>query len=144
MNTFIVKYAAFVNALAFVILIATGNFFCSSPIIIIAQIFAFVFILYSRISFGKQEFSVTAVPGSGPLVQRGPYKLIRHPLYAGVLLLLWVSIIGHWKILTVLIGLIDTVGIIWRINLEERLLRERYPEYADYASRTKKVIPYIY
>ncbi len=41
-------------------------------------------------------------------------------------------------------GLLRTGIILWRVEVEETLLRGRYPEFGDYAASTKRLIPYIY
>jgi protein-S-isoprenylcysteine O-methyltransferase Ste14 len=40
-------------------------------------------------------------------------------------------------------ALLVTIGAAIRMAMEEALLRERYPEYAIYAKRTKRVIPFV-
>ncbi len=39
---------------------------------------------------------------------------------------------------------ITLAGVLLRIVAEEQLLRERYREYADYAQRTKRLVPFVY
>jgi protein-S-isoprenylcysteine O-methyltransferase Ste14 len=39
---------------------------------------------------------------------------------------------------------IVTFGLAHRIISEERLVRERYPEYSEYAARTKRIIPFVF
>jgi protein-S-isoprenylcysteine O-methyltransferase Ste14 len=79
------------------------------------------------------------------LVKDGPYKYIRHPLYLGEILrnLGIVSIFSSgYGILLVLIG---TILLLFRINMEEDMLTEAFgSEYSDYKRATKRLIPYIY
>jgi len=86
---------------------------------------------------------VTADPATGPLLQNGPYRFIRHPMYAAALLLIWSSIAGHPRVGNIVVGAVATVVVALRIPAEERLLRAHYPDYADYARRTKRVIPFV-
>jgi protein-S-isoprenylcysteine O-methyltransferase Ste14 len=74
-------------------------------------------------------------PGHAELVQRGPYRLVRHPMYVGGFLFfaglsLAFSVYG--------LALTAVLGAFWvaKARLEERLLSERFPEYADYRRRT--------
>jgi protein-S-isoprenylcysteine O-methyltransferase Ste14 len=64
-------------------------------------------------------------------------------MYAAALLFVWTSIVAHVSPLTLSVGIVLTVIVAVRIVLEERLLRERYPEYSVYARSTKAVVPYI-
>lgn len=111
---------------------------------IAAQAAAIILVLSSRIAFKKQQFRLDAVPGSGPLVQRGPYRWLRHPMYASALLLVWGSILGHLSIFNAGLGLVLLLAILWRISLEEDLLRRQYPDYEEYARHSKRLIPFLY
>lgn len=144
MNTFIIRFTSFVFLLGLFSLIVRGEFFSASPLVIAAQALAVGILVWARLTFGRQEFNVTAIPGAGPLVQRGPYRYVRHPMYAAGLLLLWSSIIGHWSLVNAAIGLVVTIIILARVAAEERLLRSWYAEYSEYAQRTKRIIPFIY
>lgn len=64
-------------------------------------------------------------------------------IMAILLLLVWSSILGHISLLHVVIGLIVTVEIAIRVVTEEQLLRTRYPDYAEYSRKTRRIIPFI-
>jgi protein-S-isoprenylcysteine O-methyltransferase Ste14 len=55
-----------------------------------------------------------------------------------------VTIIGHLSPFTAAFGILVMVIIPWRINLEETQLKATYPDYAGYASGTKRLIPFVY
>lgn len=80
---------------------------------------------------------------SGELVVSGPFRLVRHPVYGGLLLLLaGVSLaIG----LAGLVGTALLAALWWRKSqLEERLLVERYPGYASYRARVRRrFLPFV-
>jgi protein-S-isoprenylcysteine O-methyltransferase len=86
---------------------------------------------------------VTADPAAERVLRRGPFRVVRHPMYAGALLVVWSSILGHWSLFTAAIGLVVLATATWRIVVEERLLRAHYPDYADYAASTKRLIPFL-
>ena len=78
------------------------------------------------------------------LVTRGIYAHIRHPLYLGNLCLFIgcpLLLAARWTWLATLLGLI---GLLVRIPIEERLLRELYPEYDAYRQRTAALIPGVF
>ena len=80
------------------------------------------------------------------IVDRGPYRYVRHPAYLGLLLsLLGFGLCsGNWLSLVVAIGL-PLTAVMYRIRVEERaLLRHFGPAYAEYSSRTKGLVPGIY
>ena len=78
------------------------------------------------------------------LVRHGIYSLVRHPLYASLMLgsigwaLVWRS--GPALASAVLLALVLQA----KAKVEERWLRERFPEYADYARHVRRFIPWVY
>lgn len=144
MNTFIIKFTSLITVFSIAALLIQRDLFSSSLPVIIAQLTAIILVLLAKTAFRKQPFRFDAIPGGGPLVRRGPYRWLRHPMYASALLLVWASILGHWSILNAAIGLVLLIAILWRISLEEGLLRQRYPEYEDYARHSNRLIPFIY
>jgi protein-S-isoprenylcysteine O-methyltransferase len=95
----------------------------------------------------RRQFTTLVVIGAQHrLVDSGPYRRVRHPAYLGLL----VSMLGfglcsgNWVSLAVAIGL-PLAAILYRIRTEEQaLLRHFGPAYAEYASRTKRLVPGIY
>ncbi len=127
-----------------VALAVTGNLFAWSPSVIAAQAAAVLLNVWARRSFQAGTFRVTAAPGGNSIIRRGPYRVIRHPMYSAVMLFVWAGIISHLSAATLVAGAILTALVITRIVAEERLLRARYPDYADYAGSTKALVPFVY
>lgn len=83
------------------------------------------------------------VPGAS-LVAAGPYRLVRHPIYAGIIL----AALG-WGVLNR-----STLGVLYALALfiffdlksrrEEFWLRQTLPDYDAYRARVRKLIPFIY
>jgi protein-S-isoprenylcysteine O-methyltransferase Ste14 len=139
----IAKFALHILILAILYLLISGNLLSPSPLVIAAQLLAVALSFWARRSFQVGQFRIQAEPKEGPLLSSGPYQLIRHPMYAAALLLIWSSILGHLSIITMIIGLIVTSGISIRIVTEEQLLRAQFPDYAEYSRKTKRIIPFI-
>ena len=73
----------------------------------------------------------------------GPYRFIRHPIYAAVLYFIWIGALAHISPSSILLLVAGTAGSFLRIIAEEKLLLERYPEYAAYSAQTKRIIPFM-
>ena len=95
---------------------------------------------------GKQWSLGARLVENHVLIERGPYRFVRNPIYTGMLGLLiatglatarWISLLGA----VVLFG----IGTWIRIRIEERLLREEFGErFDEYARRVSALIPGIY
>jgi len=127
-----------------VVLGVTGNLFSSSPLVIAAQVAAVALNVWARRSFPTGAFRVSAAPGGTATIRRGPYRFIRHPMYAAALLFVWAGVLGHASVLTLAIGAVVTAVALARVVAEERLLRAEYPDYGDYARTTKAFVPYVF
>jgi len=99
--------------------------------------------VWARLSFGLRSFHAGANPTEGGLVTKGPYGFVRHPIYAAILLFLWAGFTSHASVLTACATLVASAALAVRMFTEERLMVERYPEYREYAARTKRVIPFV-
>ena len=138
------KFALFILIAALLFLLISGNLLSSSPFVITGQILAIALSAWARRSFKDKQFSIHAQPVGGALLISGPYRFIRHPMYAAALLFLWSSVLGHLSSLTLGIGLIVTLVVAVRISVEEKFLKASYPNHADYAQNTKRVLPFIF
>ena len=80
------------------------------------------------------------------LVERGPFRVVRHPSYTGVLLAFVGSALSLRNWAAMLIMLLPIfAAFIHRMNVEEDALsRALGSRYADYMRRTKRVVPFVY
>jgi protein-S-isoprenylcysteine O-methyltransferase Ste14 len=117
--------------------------FAVGPVAIGLQVVAAALMLAARLTFGARSFHAGANPTEGGLVTGGPYRFIRHPIYAAILLFTWAGVGSHLSILSAALGGVSSAAIAVRIATEERLVTAAYPEYAEYARRTKRLIPFV-
>jgi protein-S-isoprenylcysteine O-methyltransferase Ste14 len=97
-----------------------------------------MFSLYSLKSLGR-SFGIT--PQARNLVQKGPYRFIRHPLYVGEIVTFAGSILSGFSVEKFCILLILISIQSYRAVQEERLLAEAIPGYPAYQAKTKRFIP---
>ena len=125
-------------------LLVSRHLFSSSVLVISLQILALGLLLWSRVTFGRRSYHLGADPTAGGLVTGGPYRYIRHPIYAAFCLFTSAGMAAHWSWSAGLCeGLILGSAVI-RIFCEESLVAARYPEYAQYSVKTWRMIPYVY
>lgn len=97
-----------------------------------------VWLLASVLALGRC-FGI--LPEARGLVTRGPYRLVRHPVYLGELGVCAGLVIGAPTIWNVACAAVILAAQIVRMGLEERALEAEFPEYADYARRTARIVP---
>jgi protein-S-isoprenylcysteine O-methyltransferase Ste14 len=88
---------------------------------------------------------VTIEPGQR-IVRRGPYRILRHPSYTGIFLILggFGLAFGSWVGAAVAL-IIVVAGMLPRIRVEERALARAFgPDYTDYANSTDRVLPHVW
>lgn len=79
------------------------------------------------------------------LVKDGIYKHIRHPLYLGEILRNLGFVVIFSSVYGILIVLLASIFLLFRIEIEEKMLILVFgEEYIEYRRNTKKMIPYIY
>ncbi len=87
-----------------------------------------------------------AIADDQPLIQTGPYALMRHPSYTGALMafLGFALCLGNLAALVVVVA--ASLGVFsWRIHIEEKVLAHAFGQrWLDYCTRTKRLIPGVY
>ena len=76
---------------------------------------------------------------------RGPYRIVRHPMYAGSLYFFWATalLLGSWWALLLAVG--SVIVLLIRTALEDKTLRAELPGYADYAQEVPyRLIPLVW
>jgi protein-S-isoprenylcysteine O-methyltransferase Ste14 len=84
------------------------------------------------------------VRAGAQLVTRGPYSVIRHPMYSALLLVGLGLVLDAPSLLRWLLWLVLLVDLLFKLNYEERLLAGRFSDYQAYQQRTWRIIPFIY
>jgi protein-S-isoprenylcysteine O-methyltransferase Ste14 len=102
--------------------------------------------LWSFHTLGRYFTFTVQTSGDQPVITSGPYRWVRHPSYAGILLAVigLGLLIGNWLSLLCLTVAI-AVGLVNRIRVEERALLGALGErYRDYAAGRKRLIPFVW
>jgi protein-S-isoprenylcysteine O-methyltransferase Ste14 len=119
----------------------------TTPILVAAAILCLCglgFCLWARAVLGRNWSGTVTLKENHELIVRGPYRLVRHPIYTGLLAMLIATAIeqGH---IAGMIGLALTFLSFWiKLNNEEELMRAQFSDqYRAYQLRTKRIVPFV-
>lgn len=97
---------------------------------------------YARQILGRNWSGTVQLKQDHELIQNGPYRYVRHPIYSGFLLLFLGSavMVGEWR---GLLGLVIVFVSFWRkLRMEESWLAQHFgARYAQYSRQTKAIVP---
>jgi protein-S-isoprenylcysteine O-methyltransferase Ste14 len=116
----------------------------STPLLVISTLILLcgtVLAIYAALSLGR---SLSMLPEARRLVTRGPYGLVRHPLYLSEAVALVGVTLQYLSPLAVAVLAIQCVFQLERIKSEERVMSSTFPEYRDYMATTARLVPGVY
>jgi len=91
------------------------------------------------------SFSIFIEPKSkGKLVRTGIFAFIRHPVYAGILMVCAALVWQFWTLPRIFAWLALLLIFIIKIRKEEAFLSKKFPEYLDYKINTNRLIPFVW
>jgi protein-S-isoprenylcysteine O-methyltransferase Ste14 len=101
-----------------------------------------VFFVFKENSFTSATIEVSK---EQEVISTGPYRLVRHPMYSGALLLILGIPIGLGSVWGLLLCVPMAAAIVWRLVDEEKYLSINLPGYAEYRAKTRyRLLPRIY
>lgn len=140
-----------IGVIALLVFPALDHRFALSPVpayvsfagdMLIALAFLSYYFVFKENSYGGSTIETVA---DQKVISTGPYALVRHPMYAGVLVMvIGVPLaLGSWWGLAVLA--LTMPVLIWRILDEEELLKKDLPGYTEYARKVRyRLVPYLW
>ena len=101
--------------------------------------------LWSIYSMRKSKLRITPDVAKGAkLIEEGPYKYIRHPMYTGVLTAMLGVLIAGFSSQKLLAYILLKIVLFIKISYEESLLGKNLKGYDSYCKKTYRLIPLIY
>lgn len=98
--------------------------------------------IWSRVILGRNWSSVVQIKRDHELIEAGPYRYIRHPIYTGILLAFIGTAMREGDVRVIFAVLILFASFWRKLRMEERLLGETFGDaYAAYRQRTRALIP---
>jgi protein-S-isoprenylcysteine O-methyltransferase Ste14 len=101
------------------------------------------FAIWARLHLGRNWGMPMSLKQDPELVTSGPYATVRHPIYTGVMLaMLGSALVSVWWILPFVLF---CVYFVWSAKTEEKIMLKQFADrYAEYMTRTKTLIPFVW
>jgi protein-S-isoprenylcysteine O-methyltransferase Ste14 len=120
-----------------------------APIALLADLVCFGavgFAIWSRLTLGRNwSGAVASVGEDHELVVRGPYRYLRHPIYAGFLIAMLATALTIGTLASYLAVAVGLVAFLLRIRIEEALMLSQFPDdYRAYRQQTPALLPGVY
>ena len=111
----------------------------------VATVVGLAIAIWSRVALGVYWSGNVVVKEAHVIIDHGPYRFVRHPIYSGVLLMLLGTALVSGRLVGLLLFVVAFACLIVKARLEERLLSEHFPvEYASYKARVKRtLVPWL-
>lgn len=93
----------------------------------------------------KSILTIFPIPAKNfQLITKGPYRIIRHPMYTALILVLLSLTLSTFTRFRLILLVIFMLNIVLKLTFEEQLLRKAEPEYEAYCKSTWRLIPILY
>jgi protein-S-isoprenylcysteine O-methyltransferase Ste14 len=100
--------------------------------------------VWARFTIGTNWSGDVTLKEDHELIQRGPYALVRHPIYTALFTMLLGSALAYGQYETAFIFVVAVLVFSIKMRAEERLMSEAFPDqYPEYRRHVKAVIPFI-
>ncbi len=111
----------------------------------IATLIGLIITLWARTVLGGNWSTDAALKEEHELIQSGPYRYVRHPIYSGLLLMILGVAIFYGRAIGFVTFAIFFITFWLRARQEEKLLTKHFPEaYPNYKARVKAFIPFVF
>ncbi len=126
-------------------LAATGPWFAPAPWLLALEAAGGGLGVWAVLTMRLHRVNIAPdVRAGAAMVAHGPYRWIRHPMYAALLLVGLAVVLAapsplRWGVLALL-----AVNQVVKLTYEETLLAVAFPGYGDYRARTKRLVPFVF
>jgi protein-S-isoprenylcysteine O-methyltransferase Ste14 len=120
--------------------VAMSSFWVGAAITIAGLLFA----VWARVTIGTNWSRSVTIKRGHELITSGPYSVVRHPIYTGILIGFLGTAIATTQYRGILAFLLVFLSLWHKLRLEERWMHDQFgPAYTAYARRTAALIPGI-
>jgi protein-S-isoprenylcysteine O-methyltransferase Ste14 len=115
------------------------------------SVFSFVIVLsgwllvFHVLRFNSFASAIVQVEAGQKVITNGPYRVVRHPMYTGFILLILATPFALGSFLAFVPALLLIPVLVFRLVDEERVLRQQLPGYTEYCEHTRfRLIPSVF
>jgi len=102
------------------------------------------FTVWARIALGRNWSAEVTFKQDHELIEFGPYALVRHPIYTGLLVMALGTAISYGRTIGFALFFSLCGAVWWKARQEERIMSTHFPDaYADYRMRVRAIIPFV-
>jgi protein-S-isoprenylcysteine O-methyltransferase Ste14 len=111
---------------------------------VVLCVFGLLVAIWSRRTLAGNWSSDVTFRQGHELIEKGPYRFVRHPIYTGILLMCFGSAMQNGRLHSWLGFLILCIGFWIKLQQEESLMLRHFPgEYPAYQKRVKALLPFL-
>jgi protein-S-isoprenylcysteine O-methyltransferase Ste14 len=104
-----------------------------------------LFAVWARVHLGRNWSSSVTIKQAHELIVTGPYAVVRHPIYTGILMGLLGTAIALSQVRGFIVLCLVFVAFWIKLRMEEQWMRSQFGDvYAAYAQHTAALVPYLF
>lgn len=127
------------------LIFVTGPLYPANPVLTIIFTSGFILGAWGILSMNADTLNVPPdVRPKAKLTKKGPYAIIRHPMYLSLLLVSMPLVITKPTVFRIFVETTLVIDLLLKLNIEEKMLLEKLDGYKHYRKNTWKIIPFIY
>ena len=119
----------------------------TDPVLVVAAVLCICGVslcLWARAVLGRNWSGTVTLKEDHELIVRGPYRLVRHPIYTGLLTMMAGTAMAHGH-LGGMLGVVIVFVSLWiKSSYEEEVMGRQFPDqYSAYRERVRRIIPFV-
>ena len=135
----------FIQVMCLAVIGLTGPIFANPLLLLLIELSGLSLGIWAVLAMRIGHFNIAPEPLTwSEMVSRGPYKIIRHPMYLALLITTLPLVFSDFSYLRLVFWFILLVDLVLKMGYEEGLLQKQFLEYGHYQNQTARILPGIY